>query len=691
MASLYDDATQVLSELVGKPATFHDGQYEAIEAIVADRRRGLVVQRTGWGKSAVYFVATALLRKQGHGPTLIISPLLALMADQVAAAQRAGIVAESINSTNAAAWDEISQRLARNEIDVLLISPERLNNPVFRDTQLPDLTERLGLLVIDEAHCISDWGHDFRPDYRRIGAVIEQLPNTPILATTATANQRVVEDVIEQLGNNVFVTRGPLARSSLRLSVLPVADAATRIGWLIDHLNDFESSGIIYTLTVAAAEDIAQALQAAGHNVAAYTGATAVEERSELEAALKDNQVKALVATSALGMGFDKPDLGFVVHFGAPSSPVSYYQHIGRAGRGTEHAEAVLLPGHEDQRIWEYFATASMPNADIAHQVLQVASAPLSVPALSARVDLSVSRLELLLKILAVDDVMIRTKGGWQATGEPWVYDTQRYENVAAQRVAEQDLMIQYQRTKQCRMRFLSETLDDPYAANCGRCDNCVGPWHQLEISAEARGQASQVLSRPGVEIAPRRMWPTGMPNLGVELKGKISLQAETGRALARLTDLGWGGTLRALQDPATPDAPISQALVKAVVEVLTDWNWAQRPIAVVSMPSPKRPQLVNSLAQAISQIGQLPYLGELVWNGPVENPATNSAFRLAQVIERYSVPQPLRQMLATAPEPGPVLLVDDFANTKWSLTVAAVRLREAGAQGVLPLTLGTS
>ena len=227
MASLYDDATQVLSELVGKPATFHDGQYEAIEAIVADRRRGLVVQRTGWGKSAVYFVATALLRKQGHGPTLIISPLLALMADQVAAAQRAGIVAESINSTNAAAWDEISQRLARNEIDVLLISPERLNNPVFRDTQLPDLTERLGLLVIDEAHCISDWGHDFRPDYRRIGTVIEQLPITPILATTATANQRVVEDVIEQLGNNVFVTRGPLARSSLRLSVLPVADAAT--------------------------------------------------------------------------------------------------------------------------------------------------------------------------------------------------------------------------------------------------------------------------------------------------------------------------------------------------------------------------------------------------------------------------------------------------------------------------------
>lgn len=688
--ALYDDATHVLSELVGKPATFHDGQYEAIEAIVADRRAGLVVQRTGWGKSAVYFVATALLRKQGHGPTLIISPLLALMADQVAAAQRAGIVAESINSTNAAAWDDISQRLARNEIDVLLISPERLNNPVFRDTQLPDLTNQLGLLVIDEAHCISDWGHDFRPDYRRIGAVIDQLPDTPILATTATANQRVVEDVIEQLGDNVFVTRGPLARSSLRLSVLPVADAATRIGWLIDHLQDFESSGIIYTLTVAAAEDIAQALRTAGHNVAAYTGATAVEERTELEAALKENRVKALVATSALGMGFDKPDLGFVVHFGAPSSPVSYYQHIGRAGRGTEHAEAVLLPGYEDQRIWEYFATASMPDEDIAHRVLEVATEPLSVPALSARVDLSASRLELLLKILAVDDAMVRVKGGWQTTGEPWVYDAQRYANVAAQRVVEQDLMIEYQHTTQCRMRFLSETLDDPYAADCGRCDNCVGAWHHLDISEDARGQASQVLSRPGVELAPRRMWPTGMPHLGVELKGKITLQAEEGRALARLTDLGWGGTLRSLQDPETADAPVSQTLVNAVVEVLADWNWNQRPVAVVSMPSPHRPRLVNSLAQAIAQIGQMPYLGHLAWNGPVETPATNSAFRLAQVIDRYRVPESLHQTLTMAPEAGPVLLVDDFATTKWSLTVAALRLREAGAHGVLPLTLGT-
>lgn len=688
--ALYDDATQILSDLVGKPATFHDGQYEAIEAIVANRRRGLVVQRTGWGKSAVYFVATALLRHQGHGPTLIISPLLALMADQVSAAQRAGIRAESINSTNATAWDEITARLENNEIDVLLISPERLNNPVFRDTQLPDLTRRIGLLVIDEAHCISDWGHDFRPDYRRIGTVIEQLPDTPILATTATANQRVVDDVMEQLGDDVFLTRGPLTRASLQLSVLPVSDATTRIGWLIDHLAELSSSGIIYTLTVAAAQDIAQALQAAGHNVAAYTGGTPAEERTELEAALKDNRVKALVATSALGMGFDKPDLGFVIHFGAPSSPVSYYQHIGRAGRGTDHAEAILLPGPEDQRIWEYFATASMPDEQIAQQVLEVAAQPISVPALSARVDLSPSRLELLLKTLAVDDVIIRTQGGWQATGKPWTYDAPRYANVAQQRVIEQQLMIEYQHTAQCRMRFLSETLDDPYAADCGRCDNCAQPKYRLEISEAAKGHAATVLSRPGVPLAPRRMWPTGMTNLGVELKGKIALQAGEGRALARLTDLGWGTTLRALQDPDTPDAPVTETLLHAMVKVLADWDWTQRPIAVVAMPSPRRPQLVESLAQQIAKIGQMPYLGTLAWQGPVTQPAINSAFRLAQVAQRYAVPEQLRQMLTMAPQSGPVLLVDDFANTKWSLTVAAMKLRDAGVAGVLPLTLGT-
>jgi len=346
-----DAALAVLRRLVGNPdAQFHDGQYEAIETLVDEHRRALVVQRTGWGKSAVYFVATMLLRERGAGPTVLVSPLLALMRDQVAAAERAGVRAVAINSTNAHEWDELLQRLAADEVDVLLVSPERLNNPAFRENQLPALVRRLGMLVVDEAHCISDWGHDFRPDYRRLRDLIATMPaGVPVLATTATANSRVVADVAEQLGSvgtgavDVLTIRGPLARKSLRLGVLRLPDARTRLGWLLSHLGDLPGSGIIYTLTVAAAQDTARLLREAGHDVRAYTGQTDPADREDAEAALKANRVKALVATSALGMGFDKPDLGWVLHLGAPSSPVAYYQQVGRAGRATESADVLLL------------------------------------------------------------------------------------------------------------------------------------------------------------------------------------------------------------------------------------------------------------------------------------------------------------------------------------------------------------
>jgi ATP-dependent DNA helicase RecQ len=365
-------ALEVLRELVGNPAAgFHEGQFEAIEALVDGGRRALVVQRTGWGKSAVYFVASLLLRRRGAGPTLIVSPLLALMRDQVAAAARAGVRAVAINSANQLEWDSVREQLAADQVDVLLVSPERLTNPSFRENQLPELIRRTGLLVIDEAHCISDWGHDFRPDYRRIADLITQLPDTvPVLATTATANSRVVHDIEEQLGAGVLTIRGALGRDSLRLGVLSLPNAKQRLGWLLTHLADLPGSGIIYTLTVSAAEDTARLLAEAGHEVLAYTGRTDPADRERAEQLLKDNQVKALVATSALGMGFDKPDLGFVVHLGAPSSPVAYYQQVGRAGRGAANADVLLLPGPEDRDIWQYFATASMPSEEKAAAVL---------------------------------------------------------------------------------------------------------------------------------------------------------------------------------------------------------------------------------------------------------------------------------------------------------------------------------
>ena len=695
-SSLHDDATAVLRQLVGRDdVTFRDGQLEAIEALVGGGRRVLVVQRTGWGKSAVYFVASRLQRAKGAGPALIVSPLLALMRDQIAAAERAGVRAVSMNSANAQEWDEVRGRLARDEVDVLLVSPERLNNPRFRAEQLPDLTRRCGLLVVDEAHCVSDWGHDFRPDYRRIKDLLGELPaGTPVLATTATANERVVHDVAEQLAagteGEVLTVRGPLARNSLRLAVLPRSGMDRHLAWLTTHLSRLEGSGIIYTLTVSAAEDVAAALQAAGHEVAAYTGRSDAEERASMEEALRHNQVKALVATSALGMGFDKPDLGFVVHLGAPSSPVAYYQQVGRAGRATERADVVLLPGHDDVSIWKHFASSSMPREDQAAAVITAlaeAGRPLSTAALETIVDIRRTRLELLLKVLDVDGAVERVSGGWIGTGQPWVYDAERYERVAAAREAEQQHMLDYIDTTGCRMAFLQRTLDDASARDCGRCDRCAGPWIDAEVADDALGSARSTLDRAGVDLDPRAQWPSGMDRLGVPVKGRIPADEamSPGRALARVTDLGWGPRLREL---LSEDQPVPDQVVRAVVRVLAEWGWQTRPAGIVVVPSRSRPTLVTSLADQLGQIGRLPVLGALtpVDGGPVGEPGGNSAYRLAGVWERLTVDPELAHQLPGLT--GPVLLVDDVVHSRWTMTTAARALRRAGAREVLPFAL---
>ena len=431
-----DDAQAILEQLAGPTARLRDDQWRAIEALVVHRRRALVVQRTGWGKSAVYFIAAKLLRASGHGATVIVSPLLALMRNQVAAAERAGVHAATINSSNVADWDEIHDRVRDGELDVLLVSPERLNNPDFRAEVLPALARDAGLVVVDEAHCVSDWGHDFRPDYRRIRTLIGELgADVPVLATTATANDRVVEDVATQLGvgeQNTFVLRGGLDRESLRLSVVKAGNPAERAAWLAAHIDSLPGSGIVYTLTVAQAHDVASLLREQGHQVSAYSGSTEAAEREELEADLLANRVKALVATSALGMGFDKPDLGFVVHLGAPSSPIAYYQQVGRAGRSTATAEVILLPGREDQEVWRYFASVAFPSESMVRNVIRVLEPdrPQSTPALEPLVDLGRTRLEMVLKVLDVDGAVRRVKGGWVATGEPWNYDEPRYRSL---------------------------------------------------------------------------------------------------------------------------------------------------------------------------------------------------------------------------------------------------------------------
>ena len=691
MTATRDDAEKHLRALAGEDAVLREDQWVAIDALVTGRRRALVVQRTGWGKSAVYFVATALLRADGAGPTVIVSPLLALMRNQIAAARRAGIRAVTVNSSNVDDWKTVYDDVARGEVDVLLVSPERLNNPGFRDAVLPELAATAGLLVVDEAHCISDWGHDFRPDYRRIRTLLTDLPEgTPVLATTATANGRVVADVAEQLatgtGDEAVVLRGVLERESLHLSVLSLPGPAHRWAWLADHLGDLPGSGIVYTLTVAATEDLSSFLRSRGIAAASYSGRTDDAERLAAEDDLLANRIKVLVATSALGMGFDKPDLGFVVHLGAPQSPIAYYQQVGRAGRGVQRAEVVLLPGAEDEAIWRYFASLGFPAEEQVRQVLATLSdKPMSTAALEAHVDLRRTRLETMLKVLDVDGAVKRVSGGWTATGQPWSYDADRYARVSADRAAEQQAMRDYAATETCRMLFLRRQLDDPEvldgtARPCGRCDRCTGRALPADVSPASLEAAQAALGRPGIEVEPRKMWPTGL----TEVKGRIPAgeQAESGRALGRLSDLGWGSRLRALL--TEPDGPVPDEVVRAVVDVLKGWGWESRPTSVAAVPSRSRPQLVGSLAARLAEVGRLRPLGtlDLVRDVPSNAGRSNSAQRLRAVRGSFAVPEHWQL------DGSPVLLVDDRTDSGWTLTEAARVLRAAGAGPVLPLVL---
>jgi ATP-dependent DNA helicase RecQ len=693
-AELRESAQRALTALAGPSATLREDQWAAVHALVARRGRVLVVQRTGWGKSAVYFVATALLREAGAGPTVIVSPLLALMRNQIEAAERAGIRAVTVNSSNIGDWDDTYAAIDAGEVDVLLVSPERLNNPDFRDRVLPRLTASAGMLVVDEAHCVSDWGHDFRPDYRRLRSLITDLPSgIPVLATTATANDRVVHDVTEQLGLgasgvDTVVLRGSLDRASLRLSVVELPTAARRLAWLAARLDELPGAGIVYTLTVRAAEEVAEFLRDQGHPVASYTGQTDPEARLAAEADLLGNRVKALVATSALGMGFDKPDLGFVVHLGAPSSPVAYYQQIGRAGRALDRAEVVLLPGLEDRDIWAYFASLAFPPEPLVRQTLDVLSgSPTSTAALETRVDLSRTRLEMLLKVLDSDGAAQRVKGGWVGTGKEWHYDRERHERVAAARRAEQQAMLDYLRTDGCRLVFLRRQLDDPDATPCGRCDRCAGQVWPEQVDGGGVDAAEERISRPGLVVAPRKQWPSGMKELDVPVSGRIAAGelAEPGRVIGRLSDIGWGTRLRELL--GAEDVPVGPDVLDACVRVLAGWDWSRRPVGLVGIASRTRPHQAAHLARRIAEIGRLPLLGTLEPAGPRPEPRENSAQRLASVWSGFET--------AAAPElgalDGPVLLVDDVIDSGWTMTVAARLLRRAGVPAVLPFALAQS
>jgi ATP-dependent DNA helicase RecQ len=669
----------VLERLAGPTAVPRDDQVAAVHAIIQPAARVLVVQATGWGKSAVYWAATSALRAVGTGPTLVVSPLLALMRDQVTAATRSGLRAATVNSTNLDEWDPVFEALDRDQLDVLLVSPERLGNPRFA-ARLDELMARVGLVVIDEAHCISDWGFDFRPDYQRLARALLSTPTASVLATTATANKRVTADVERQLGASTVTFRGTLARTSLRLSVVAGLSPLQRYAWVAGALDALPGSGIVYVLTVAEAERLAGFLQSCGHEVAAYTGQLDPELRVEVEERLRANQVKAVVATSALGMGYDKPDLGFCLHVGSPATPVAYYQQIGRAGRAVATADAVLLSAQADERIWEYFATASIPDPDdVAKTLRGLRDGPRSVIELDSLTGVRRGRLETLLKILAIDEVVAKDGSKWAATGTPYVHDTAKWTALAATRRAEADLMRRYAHGDGCLMAYLQEALDDPSPAACGRCSVCTGelPSPGNAPTADRLRAARDYLQGVDIVIEPRKQWPSG-----VSRRGRIAGLAE-GRAVAFADDAGWSDELLALQ--RTGYGTIPPELLAGAVETLRRWRsvWSQRPVAVAAAPAFSVERRANRmLAGHLAGVGRLPLLELFSWNGPETPSDTSSAPVVAHLEQAIGFDRSI------AVPDGPILLCATTMRTGWSLTVAAALLHESGGNTAMPVVI---
>ncbi len=674
-------------------ACFRDGQWEAIEKVAIERKRLLLVQRTGWGKSIVYFIATHLLRKRGAGPTLLISPLLALMRNQIEAAERIGIRAATINSSNQAEWDEVRARIDAGQVDILLISPERLANEEFLEKYLFPVAADIGLFVVDEAHCISEWGHDFRPDYRRIVRILNLLPpNVPVLTTTATANDRVVDDVVEQLGRNLQVSRGPLIRESLSLQNIHLPDQAARLAWLAETMPKLPGSGIIYTLTIDDSERVASWLEKKGVNAKAYHSRIDDECRSSLEQALLKNEVKALVATTALGMGFDKPDLGFVIHFQRPGSAVHYYQQVGRAGRALADAYGILLHGEEDDDIIDYFIrTAFPPQAHVKEilSALESADGGLTVAEIESKVNMYRGHIEAALKILEVETPSpivkrnVQRKTKYFRNPVKHSHNQQKIKKLLAIRRAEQRRMDEYMSNRGCLMKFLAEELNDPSPVECGKCAPCRGkPLLPESFSRELAIEALEFLQRGEIPIAPRKNWPAGaLKEYGFSGRIGPELKCEQGRALSKWNDSGWGALVR---EGKFNSGNFDDKLVKASAAMIKErWKPDPFPKWVTCVPSLEREGLVPDFARRLARELGIPFKWAVKKNRSTRpQKEMQNSFQQARNLDGAFQAGNWRGI------GDAVLLVDDMVDSRWTFTVVAALLKRAGSGPVHPFAL---
>ena len=683
---MYNKSLIYLKQMFGENAKFRGGQWEAIEHILHNKK-ALIVQQTGWGKSIVYFIATKILRSTGRGPTILISPLLSLIRNQIDSALKLEIVAESINSQNVDEWDIVKNKLEDDKCDILLISPEQLANRDRFNELLSYIKKGIGLFVVDEAHCISDWGHDFRPDYRRIINIIKTLPpNVPAIATTATANQRVVEDISSQLGD-IEVLRGPLVRESLRLQVIKLYDQAERLAWLAVNIPKMPGVGIVYCLTVSDCYRVSDWLNKNEIDARVYTGKLNAEDRKMLENLFMQNEVKCLVATIALGMGYDKSDIGFVIHYQRPGNVVSYYQQIGRAGRNLDNAYAILLNGVEDDDIQEYFINTAFPTEDEMKNVVSIlenSENGLRVNQLLRLVNMRNNRLEKCIKYLEVENIISKGKDGrYFRTINEWAPDLCKSERITKQRYEELNEMKQFADLDRCYMQFIAHKLDDPYAKECGKCSVCIGKkYFPTSVDQELALTAVKFLKGQFIVIEKRKQWPAGTMD---ETQKKISTnyQIEDGRALCNYGDAGWG---KFIHDDKYVSNYFREELVDATVELILDWlHDSIKHMYLAYIPSLRKPELVKSFAFRVAKKLNIPCI-DIIKKKKKTQPQKeleNSVYQCQNAFESFSVEGDF--------ENHEILLIDDMVDSRWTLTVCGYMLKEKGARLVYPFAIAST
>lgn len=689
-----DRARQLIKQMFGPSAEFRSGQLEAIEYILTQNGKLLIVQKTGWGKSVVYFIMTKINRELGRGPTLIISPLLALMRNQIHNANKLGLKAATINSSNTKEWGQIQDGLKRNVYDLLLISPERLSSQNFLPEIVPAIG-KIGAFVVDEVHCISDWGHDFRPDYRRIKSIITNVfTGIPIVGTTATANNRVIQDLEAQLGSGFSIMRGKLSRSGLKLQNIVLPTIAERLAWLADNIPKLEGSGVVYCLTRGDVFRVSNWLKQCGIDCHHYWGGEVLDDNKQdlspiLEQKLLENKIKVLVATSALGMGYDKPDLNFVIHYQAPGSAIAYYQQVGRAGREVPESYGILLHGSEEDEILDYFMQEAFPTEDEEQAVLEYLNKvnAASQSQISRQLNLKSSRLEKALKHLLIDGFITRNGYEYSRTVKPWTYNQERKDMIQATRIQERERMKEYIAHPGCLMRYIANELDDHTEEDCGICANCHHGLLPEKPAEETIHKALEYLHQDYVVIDPRKRWPSEMAlSMNAQRQPTIVIPKEEtieqGRALCYLENAGWGSIIMKCIKANTP---VPEDIIQAAFFLITR-QWAPDPFPgwITFVPSLQRSEIIMNFASRLAARLRIPVVNSVSIINHNKIPIhryQNSCQQVENNLNNWSVKKINKS--------APVLLIDDFVNSRWTLTIVGRLLRNTGVEKVYPFALG--